>query len=376
MIKVAHVVTAYLSVITILDSKLRALAKYADLDVTIISSPGETANYRSPAVRHIPTEMTRAIKPFADFKSIWRLYKVLKREQFDVVHSHTAKAGFITAIAAKMAKVPLICHTYHGLPFFDGQNKITYHLYRLLEKIVCKFRDYIFIQNKKDLLQCVKLIGDESRVIFEGNGVDIDFINQSAKNQLHRALDDYPCKGTRIALLSRLEPVKRVDDFFKVVEKLKQKGVKISCVVAGTGFLEKQLKNRLSKMALDDSINMVGFTDHPHSLIAASDIVVLCSEKEGIPRAILEAMALEKPVVATDVLGTQEAVADGETGFLVPLGNIDAMAERIMLLIEDPKLREKMGSYGLKRVSKEFNEIRTAESLHKFYVSHAHKNTL
>ncbi len=128
-------------------------------------------------------------------------------------------------------------------------------------------------------------------------------------------------------------------------------------------------------MQLCDCVNMVGFSERPHGLIAASDIVVLCSEKEGIPRTIMEAMALAKPVVATDVSGTNELVVEGQTGFLVPLGDIDAMAEKIMLLIENPNLREEMGSYGLKRVSKEFNEIKIAESLHKFYISHAYKNT-
>lgn len=375
VLKIAHTATIYESVITILDSKLRALGKFDGLDVTIISSSPKTADCRVPAVRHISIEMSRKIRPLADLKSIWQLYRLLKSEKFDIVHSHTAKAGFVTAVAAKMAKIPLICHTYHGLPFFEGQNRIIHNIYRFFEKVACKCRDYIFTQNKKDLPDCVKLIADKSRVILEGNGVDIELINKSVKEQLPQALKDYPGEGTRLILLSRLEPVKRVDDFFKVVDKLKRKGLKISCVVAGTGVLEKQLRNQLVKMQLCDCVNMVGFSERPHGLIAASDIVVLCSEKEGIPRTIMEAMALARPVVATDVSGTNELVVEGQTGFLVPLGDIDAMAEKIMLSIENPNLREKMGSYGLKRVSKEFNEIKIAEFLHKFYISHAYKNT-
>lgn len=112
---------------------------------------------------------------------------------------------------------------------------------------------------------------------------------------------------------------------------------------------------------------MVGFSDCPHGLIEASDIVILCSEKEGIPRAIMEAMALKKPVVATDVLGTQELIVNSQTGFLVALGDTNAMAEKVKLLAEDLSLREKMGSCGLKRVADEFNDIKIAESLHRFY---------
>jgi len=370
MIKLAHIATAYQSVVTILDSKLCALDKFDDLDVTVISSPANVHDSRKPAVKYIPVEIARSIKPLVDLKSIWQLYKIFKKEKFDIVHSHTAKAGFITTIAAKLAGVPLICHTYHGLPFFGGQNKKAYNVYRFLEKLACKFRSYIFTQNKRDLPECVKLIGIAERALFEGNGVDVEFVKQSAQIQFKQASKDYPGAGLRLALLSRLEPVKRVDDFFRVVDILKQNNIDVSCVIAGTGPLEDSLKNQLVEMQLSDCINMVGFTDHPHGLIAASDIVVLCSEKEGIPRALMEAMALQKPVVATDVLGTQELVVNGKTGFLLALGDLDAMADKIRTLSNNSDFRLKMGVCGLERVSREFNDIKIAEFLHGFYLSH------
>jgi glycosyltransferase involved in cell wall biosynthesis len=373
MIKLAHITTAYQSVVTILDSKLRTLNKYEDLDITAISStpvPALSAYFHETnksAVKFIPVPMARTVRPLMDTKSIWQLYKVLKKGKFDIVHSHTAKAGFITVIAAKMARIPFVCHTYHGLPFYEGQNKISYLIYRFLEKIACRFRDYVFTQNKRDLPECVKLMGNGNKVLFEGNGVDIEFVKQSAQKQLPQAVGEFPGTGTRCVLLSRLEPVKRIDDFFRVIDKLRQEGLKVSCAIAGTGILEEQLKKQLAIMQLEDCVNMVGFINYPHGLIAASDIVVLCSEKEGIPRVIMEAMALQKPVVATDVLGTQELVVNGKTGFLVPLGAIDEMAEKIKLLAEDLNLREKMGSYGLKRISEEFNEIEIIKTMHQFY---------
>ena len=367
-IKVAHIVTAYGSAITILDSKLRTLNAKSDLDVCVISSPADNNEKTHPAVRHITVNMARTIRPLMDIKSIRQLYKVIKRERFDIVHSHTAKAGFITAVAAKMAKVPLIFHTYHGLPFFEGQNKIAYRICYFLEKLACKFRDYIFTQNKQDLPECIKLMGDESKVLFEGNGVDVEFVQRSAQKQFSQALKDFPCQGVKLVLLSRLEPVKRVDDFFKVVDKLKQAGMRVSCVIGGAGILEEQLKNQLTRMQLDDCVTMVGFSNHPHGIIASSDIVLLCSEKEGIPRVIMEAMALQKPVVATNVSGTQELVVDEETGFLVPLADTDMMAEKVKLLAEDASLRKKMGAAGLQRVKDYFNDVKIAEFLGDFYV--------
>lgn len=375
MIKVAHTATVYNSTVTILYSKLQALNQYEDLDVSVISSSNNSGEVRKPPVRHIVVEMARTIKLLSDLKSIWWFYKILKRENFDIVHSHTAKAGFITAIAAKLAKVPLVFHTYHGLPFFDGQDKKLYFMYRFLEKIACKFRDHIFTQNKQDLLECIKLVGAEEKVSFEGNGVDVEFVNQSAKDQLNDAAKDYPCRGLRVIQLSRLEPVKRVSDFLEVVSKLIGSGVEVSCVVAGGGPLKQKLKSQLVEMGLSQCVNMVGRSVKPQGLIKASDIVVLCSEKEGIPRSLMEAMALQKPVVATDVLGTQELVLDGQTGFLVPLGDIDSMVGKIKLLSGNAALRTKLGSAGQERVRQYFNDVNVADFLHGFYLRAVSKNT-
>ncbi|MHC4862873.1 MAG: glycosyltransferase family 4 protein [Planctomycetota bacterium] len=337
-------------------SKLRLLDESEDLDITAVSSSPKMNGMCAPTVTHINVEMARTMKPMADLKSIWQLYKVLKRGRYDIVHSHTAKAGFIAAVAGRMAGAPLICHTYHGLPFFEGQNKARYCTYRLLEKLACRFRDHVFTQNKRDMRECVKLMGSTTKVSYEGNGVDIEQVRQSGDTQLIKALKDFPNKGIKLVLLNRLEPVKRVADFFKVVGELNEKGVEVSCVVAGFGILESELRATLTKMQLNTYINMVGYSNHPHGLIAAGDIVLLCSEKEGIPRSIMEAMVLEKPVVATDVLGTQELVVEGETGFLVPVGDTTKMAERIMLLAESPSLRRRMGQAGYEKARREFDE--------------------
>jgi len=335
----------------------------------VISSPPEFQDPRKPAVRYIPVPMARSIKPLSDLKSIWDLYRIFKEEKFDVVHSHTAKAGFITAVAAKLAKVPVICHTYHGLPFFEGQNKKSHLIYRFLEKLVCKFRNYIFTQNKRDLPECVKLINSEEKALFEGNGVDVEYLIESAQRQLSEANKDYSGQGLRLLVLSRFEPVKRVSDFIKVANKLNQENIKVSCVIAGCGgYLEQELKDQVKDLGLTKCINMVGYSTQPHGLIQACDIILLCSEKEGIPRSLMEAMALKKPVIATDVTGTQELVLDGETGFLAPLGDINKISEKVKLLADNASLREKMGMAGKKRILSNYNDVKIAKFLHDYYI--------
>jgi glycosyltransferase involved in cell wall biosynthesis len=255
------------------------------------------------------------------------------------------------------------------MPFWESQDRKSYFLYRFFDQVACMFRDHLLSQNKRDMAECVKLIGSEGRVSYEGNGVDVELVNAYAEEQLPQASKEFPCEGLRILLVSRLIPVKRVDDFFNVIFKVKQEGLKVSCVVAGTGNLEKRLREQLVNMQLDKCINMVGFVDYIPGLSAASDIVMLCSEKEGIPRSLIEAMAMRKPVIATDIGGTQELVVNGETGFLVPLGDTEAMAEKVKLFAAKPELRETMGTRGFKRVDEHFNDVKIADFLHEFYVS-------
>jgi len=368
-LRIAHIATVYQSVVTILDSKLRALDKFDDVDVMAISSPPEIGEQRKPSVAYIPLYMARSIKPLADLKSIWQLYKILKKGKYDIAHSHTSKAGFISAIAGRIAGVPLIIHTHHGFSFYEGQHILKYHFNRLLEKIVCKLRHHTFTQSRSGIPKSIELIGSRDKVSFEGNGVDIDFVSTSAEKNLAQGEKDFYGTGLKIALVCRLEPVKRVSDFIEVVHKLVRDGIQVSCVIAGEGKLRDMLTEQIKDLSLEDKINLIGFTNRVHGIIAASDIVVLNSEKEGIPRVLMEAMALRKAVVATDVEGTNELVVNAETGFLVPLSDPAAMAEKIKIVAGNSELREKMGIRGFERVCEHFNDVKIAKLLHDFYVS-------
>ena len=368
MIKIAHTTTVYSSFVSILYSKLKALNSYHDIDLTIISAPRLKGDNREPPAKFIPLNMERSIKPLADLISIWRLYKILKKEKFDIVHSHNSKAGFITTAAAKMARVPVILHTYHGLPFYEGQKKLFFLTYRFLDKLVCRYRDHVFSQNRGDLPKIVQLIGAAERATYEGNGIDVDFVEQSAARQLPQALRDYRGDGFKILILSRLEPVKRVADFIKAVHILVKDGINVSCIIAGGGPLKQNLEKMTEKMNLNHCVKFAGNSYRAPGLILAGDLVVLCSAKEGLPRSLLEAMVLEKPVVATDVAGTRELVVDGQTGYLVPLGDSDRLAEKIKYLINNESLQKKFGAAGRNRVLQHHNDIKISQFLHDFYL--------
>lgn len=370
MIRVAHVITQYSSVVSILLTKLRRLAACRELAVAVISSPPPAGDsWPAPPVRHLGIPMTRRIDPAGDCRSIRLLRRVLRDERFDVVHTHTAKAGFIGAVAARWAGVPLVVHTCHGLPFYAGQPRFHYHLYRSLEKLACRCRDHVFSQNRRDMEDCIRLMGSKDRVSYEGNGVDAAWVRDTAREHLERARRDYPPGDLKLAMVSRLEPVKRVGDFLAVCQVLLRRGLRVSAVVAGEGPMQRKLESELLARGLAGHVRLTGWAPHAVSLLAIADIVVLTSEKEGIPRALMEAMALGKPVVATDVPGTQELVADGATGVLTPLGRPDVMADAIAALAADPAKRAAMGQAGFDRVCAEFNDCRIADRWRDFYIS-------
>jgi len=368
VIRVAHVHNVFDGIETTLGPKIFALGRYDDLDVTIVApADGKRTRTKLP-IRHIPAEIPRTIRPWLDLWSALRLARVFKRERFDIVHTHTAKAGAIGAFAAWLARVPLIYHTYHGLPFYEGQPASQYRLYRFLEKTACLMRRHIFSQNRRDMAACSKLIRDPQRVHFEGNGVVAEEIRASAERDRAAGEAWFRRPGTRLVLVARLEPVKRVDDLVRCVRQLTGEGLDLCCVIAGDGFQKAELQALIDESGLQDVILLGGYVLEVHALIAACDIAILTSEKEGIPRALMEAMALGKPVVATDVLGTQELVVDGVTGYLTPLGDVPAMARRIRELIENPEMRETFGRAGRERIDTEFNDHRIAEFLHEFYL--------
>lgn len=369
-IKVGHVVTIYRGAVGVLEAKLVELNNNQDIEIIAITPPPpEHLDLPSLRVSHISSPMTRNIKPFYDLWCIYKMYRIIKREKFDIIHTHSAKAGMVGAVAAWLAKVPNILHTYHGLPFYEGQGKVKNLVYKYLEKFACLFRQHVFSQNYSDMQECTELMGDEKYVHYEGNGVNIKDLNILAEKNIEVAKTIFKTDNFKIVMISRLEQVKRVDNFIETCYLLKRKGLKFEAVVAGYGPLENTLNKLIIKYKLEGYVKLLGWCLYAPSLMKLSDVVVLTSAKEGIPRSLIEAMALKKPVVATDVLGTQELVVDNETGYLTEYSNPHEMAEKIEFLMHNPSAREVLLAAAFERVESQFNDLKIAANLKEFYLT-------
>ncbi|WP_042348361.1 glycosyltransferase family 4 protein [Bacillus massiliigorillae] len=361
MQKIAHICTSSYSY-GILLGKLQLLSQKG-YDVHLISS---NDGYDENTLENLDitlqfVKMNREIKPLEDIISIIRMVRLLKKEKYDIVHTHTAKAGIIGRLAAKLSRVPIIIHTSHGLPFYEGQSPLKYKTYKLLEKIGAYFCDALSSQNKEDLKELRKL-NSKKPIYYEGNGVDLQClddkllqIKDEMSMELRKSLS-VEKQTVVILVVARLEPVK--DHLFLIegLVELKKHFHDFVCLLAGEGPLKAEIVSLIKKKHLENHVKLIGYQDDIYPFIKMADIIALTSIKEGIPRCIMEAMTFSKAVVATNVLGTKELVQDNYTGILVEYKNVKLLARAFEYLSEDPAKRESSGRNGRKVIEEDYTE--------------------
>jgi glycosyltransferase involved in cell wall biosynthesis len=315
----------------------------------------------------IPVEtvdLPRGLDPVRLRKSLLQIARYLRRERVDVVHTHCSVPGAIGRVAAWLAGVPVLLHTVHGFHFREDQPAHVRIPSLLVEQALGRITDTLLTQSHGDLALAEKYgIGRPGHRGRIGNGIDLQRFKP-----VHAAGHDGP---PVILCAARFEPVKNHALLFDAAERLVARGRAFVLRLVGTGPLEKELRARAAK-GYAGRIEFLGYRDDMPDVLAGADIAVLTSFKEGMPRAVLEAMAMGLPVVGTRVSGTQEAIRDGENGFLVGSGDADALANALETLIDDPTLRATMGASGRAIALNEFDEAPIAETLAKLYRQRLH----
>ncbi|MCK8816299.1 glycosyltransferase family 4 protein [Natroniella sulfidigena] len=372
MKKVAHIFTVGGSY-KILGDKLQLLQEKGYEIETISSKSSYRDEFEKYDFNKEFIEMSRSISPVADLISIFKMYKLLKRKNYDIVHTHTAKAGVIGRVAAWLADVPIIIHTAHGLPFFEGQSNFRYHLYRLFEKVGSWFCDAIGSQNKDDLAK-IKDYSPRQKVYYEGNGVDLPALDQKLASisgqDLKQIKDKWNISEDKkvILMAARFESVKNHQFLLAGLKQLVANyDIDFICLLAGKGYLKEEIESQIKEYNLEGQVKIIGYQTNIFSYIKLADIVTLTSKKEGVPRIIMESMAFSKPIVATDVLGTRDVVSDNQSGYLVQLGARDSLAEALNDLLNNVEKRKDFGQRAREVIEEEFTEQIVVERIDKLY---------
>lgn len=332
-------------------------------------SPGpEIEELRSRGYRIRTVRILRRISPLSNLISVLELFRYIKQERFDVVHVHTPVAGILGRIAARLSGVPLIIYTAHGFYFHDGMPKWKKEIVIAVEKFMgIFFTDIIFTQSEEDRTAAIqRRIISPGRIFHIGNGVDIkkfDIENIDVKPTVKRRDLGIKPDARVIGFIGRIVREKGIVDLVEAFKKVLREVPGAVLLVIGDHLssdrdhtTKKEVLSLIDKYGLAENIVFTGQRRDINELLAVVDVFVLPSYREGMPRSIIEAMAMGRPVVATDIRGCREEVVDGVTGLLVPVGDPESLAGAISTILRHEALALKMGRAGRARARDEFDE--------------------
>ena len=300
-------------------------------------------------------------------KAFKTLVKLQEENQYDIVHVHTPVAGvYGRLLKLKYPKLKTI-YTVHGFHFFKGAPKLNWMIYYPIEKFMARYTDIAITINSEDY-ERAKKIGIKEVYKINGVGLDLSYYNpkfydkQECRSKFNLKEDDFV-----IVMIAEVNKNKNHIQMIKSVEELvkKYKNMKVLC--AGDGPLQNEIKNEIKNRNLDDVIQILGFRSDINEIISCSDVGILMSYREGLPRNIMELMAFGKPVIGTNIRGIRDLIIEGENGYLVEVGDYIDTANKIETLYKDYSLTKNMGKNSKKLVL-DYDIKNVLKSMKKIYI--------
>ena len=313
-----------------------------------------------------------------NFKSDRAAYKRLKQIicdfQPDIVHTHASKAGALGRKAAYSCKVPIILHTFHGHVFHSYFGKVKTTLFKMIERnLARKSTGVIAISDlqKKELSEDHAICKPEKiRVVNLG----FDLVPFHDKREMFReeVRSEYDLDKDEVAIgiVGRLAPIKNHMFFLDAMEEvLKKSTKKVKIFIVGDGSEKEIIQKRAAKInsLYSDSIVMTSWIKDIGKFNSGMDIICLSSNNEGTPVSLIEAQAGNIPVITTDVGGVRDIIKVGETGYVIPVGNLTEYVERVLNLVEDEKKRLKMSQNGWNFVRDKFHYDTLVKNMDQYY---------
>lgn len=357
-----------------------------NFDVTAVCSNGEYINeiiqkgYKVKAI-----SISRSMNPVKHIISIWHLYRYFCREKFDVLHVHTPVAAMVGRIAAYFSKIPLVIYTAHGFYFHDDMPLWKKKLFVGLEKYLGRFTDLLFTQSSEDAETAInENFLTRDNVFAIGNGVSVeDFDNALNENQKKiRESFNIPENSFVVGMIGRLVEEKGVVEFLKAAMLLSDEHKDVYFLLVGArldsdhAVSVNEVINE-AKTVLKDRLILTGLRNDIPEVLAAMDVFCLPSWREGMPRTIIEAMMMSKPVIATNIRGSREEVVPEETGLLVPIRSVGDLKDAIARCIAQPEWSKKLGLKGRERALQLYDEQKVVSLqiniIEKFYKIAAYK---
>lgn len=322
--------------------------------------------------------LVRNIHPFKDICALYDLFVLFRKEKPQIVHTHTSKAGIIGRWAARLARVPVIIHTPHGHVFWGYFNRWVSCFYSILERWTARITDRIITlteQEKKDHLYFRIASPDKFEVIHSGVELEKFQSIQASPEPLRKELG-IPHDAIVVGTAGRLTPIKGHRYLIEAAKQVIAVHLETHFLIIGDGELLSDLLSLAANLGIGDHVHFAGWRTDISEILSTCDIFAFPSLNEGMGKAIVEAMALGKPVIASRVGGIIDLVRDGENGFLIPPADVGSLAESIQILVADPEKRRLMGIAG-KRASVHYGSagmIVNIDALYKHFLDRAFIN--
>ena len=307
-------------------------------------------------------EFVRNPHPWRDVAALWRLFRIIRRERFDLVHAHGTKAGLLGRVAARIAGVPVVLFTAHGWAFTDGRAGWKRALLARMERLAARWSTAIVCVSEHDRRLAEQFgVGGQTKLVLIRNAIEPVHAPRLDTVAVRRALGvkQLPVIVSVARLAFQKDPMTLLDAARRLAAG--------TVVLVGDGPLRPAVEQYVRAHGLQERVIVAGMRRDVASILAVSDVFVLASRYEGLPLAVIEAMMAGLPVVATRVGGVPELVEDGVTGVLVPSRDGEALSQALTRLMADAELRSRMGMAGKSRALRDFAEDRMARETEILY---------
>lgn len=301
-----------------------------------------------------------------------RTFLICRREHFDVVHTHTLLPGIAGRVATRLAGVPAVVHTFHSWPLHKPRGKAFTLAYQALEVLAAYFAHVVLFQNDDDLRSWSQIPGmPRNKAILVGNGIDFQTIISKVKpgaREIVRREFGIADEATVLVMIARLELYKGHMMLLNAVRQIvSTSDHDLAVLFVGIGQDRPQIEEEATRLDLNEIVHFTGYRLDVPNILTASDITILTSRYEGIPRALMESMALGIPVIATNVPGNRALIRSGENGILVEHDDVPRLATAIRSLIENPGFASRLAMHGKQTVLKEYDEYKVAARVEEIY---------
>jgi glycosyltransferase involved in cell wall biosynthesis len=315
----------------------------------------------------------RSLHPVRDLQTVRELVRIFRRQRPHIVETHTAKAGFVGRVAARLAGVPVVLHVFHGHVFYGYFGAVQTRTFVGIERLLARWTDRVITispSQHHDIVQVYR-IAPPDKVVVVPLGFDLrPFAGVgSAERRAGRSALGVPQGVPLVGFVGRLTFIKNPALFVSSAQRVLESISDVHFVLVGDGELRPEIERQISELGLSRRVALAGWQREMPPVYAALDALVLPSLNEGTPVTAIEAMAAGVPVVATSVGGIPDLVADGRTGLLAPSGDVVALADHVVQVLTEPEQARALAVAGQQDVLSRFGVERLVQEMEALYTT-------